>query len=132
MLIGMGMDLAEVGFWREALANPATSVVEGTFTAAERAYAETGHAGPAAHLAARFAAKEAFVKALEAARKPQAPLVERLNLQTVEVIRDPWGRPDLNLHGEARRLADALGVRHVHVSLTHTGDTAGAVVILEG
>jgi holo-[acyl-carrier protein] synthase len=131
MVIGLGLDLAEVQFWREALDNPATAVVQGTFTPAERAYARDGLAGQAAHLAARFAAKEAFIKALGGARRPQAPLVSQLDLRSIEVSRDDYGRPSLTLHGEARRLADLLGVRHVQLSLTHTDTTAGAVVVLE-
>ena len=132
MLIGLGMDLAAVSHWQAALANPATVAIEGTFTAAERAYAHSTAGAPAEHLAARFAAKEAFIKALGGARRPQPPLTARLDPRTVEVVRDPHGRPALALHGEAKAIADALGVRRTWVSLTHTEGTAGAVVALEG
>ncbi len=132
MLIGLGMDLASVAFWRTALADPATDAVRGTFTADEQAYAHSTVGEPAEHLAARFAAKEAFIKALGAARRPQPPLTARLDPQSVEVVRDAYGRPALRLHADAQRIADALGVRHTWLSLTHTGDVAGAVVALEG
>jgi holo-[acyl-carrier protein] synthase len=132
MLIGLGIDLAEVSFWRQALADPATAVVEKTFTTAERAYALSSHGDPAQHLAARFAAKEACIKAMGAARSPHPPLLANLDLRCIEVIRDAHGRPSLSLRGAARVLAEALGVRHHWLSLTHTGDTAGAVVVLEG
>lgn len=132
MLIGVGMDLAEVGFWATQLADPATAVFEATFTPEERAYARNAKGPEAEHLAARFAAKEAFVKAIGATRHGQPPLMERLDLRSVEVDRDLHGRPRIALHGPARRLADQLGVRHVWLSLTHTQSTAGAVVVLEG
>ena len=132
MLIGLGIDLAEVSYWRQVLADPATAVVEHTFTHSERAYALSTHGEPAQHLAARFAAKEACIKALGAARSPHPPLIMQLDLRTIEVLRDAHGRPSLALRGAARVLADALGVRQTWLSLTHTGDTAGAVVVLEG
>lgn len=132
MLIGLGIDLAEVSYWRQVLADPATAVVEHTFTHGERAYALSTHGEPAQHLAARFAAKEACIKALGAARSPHPPMIMQLDLRTIEVLRDAYGRPSLALRGAARVLADALGVRQMWLSLTHTGDTAGAVVVLEG
>ena len=132
MLIGVGMDLAQVDFWAKALGDPATAVIEATFTPAERTYAQAAKGPTAEHLAARFAAKEAFVKAVGATRHGQPPLINRLDLRCVEVERDQHGRPRIALHGEARTLAGQLGVRHVWLSLTHTEGTAGAVVVLEG
>ena len=131
MLIGLGLDLAEVQFWRDALNTPATAVIEGSFTPAERAYAAEGLAEQAGHLAARFAAKEATIKAFGAARRSAPPLLKRLDLRTIEVHRDDHGRPSIQLHGEARHLAERLGVRHIQLSLTHTRTTAAAVVVLE-
>jgi holo-[acyl-carrier protein] synthase len=132
VLIGLGIDLAEVGFWRAALADSATAVLEHTFTHAERAYALGGPVEPAAHLAARFAAKEACIKALGSARGPHAPLLARVDLRCIEVVRDAHGRPSLALRGAVQVAAEALGVRHAWLSLTHTAETAGAVVALEG
>ena len=60
MIIGIGMDLSEAAFWSQALADPTTSVIEGTFTPAELADANAGPTPPADRLATRFAAKEAF------------------------------------------------------------------------
>lgn len=132
MLIGVGMDLAEVAHWQRALGDAATGVIEATFTDRERAYAQSSVGDAAEHLAARFAAKEAFVKALGATRHGRAPLTAQVDLRAIEVERDAHGRPRLMLHGPARALADQLGVRHIWLSLTHTAGTAGAVVVLEG
>lgn len=132
MLIGLGMDLAEVEFWRRALSDAATDVVAATFTDAERAYAMSAVGDAAEHLAARFAAKEAFVKALGATRYGRTPLTPRLDLRCVEVTRDAHGRPGLALHGAAKALEETLGIQHIWLSLTHTAGTAGAVVVLEG
>lgn len=132
MLIGVGMDLAEVGTWRAALEQPASAAIEATFTPAERTYALTAVGESAEHFAARFAAKEAFIKAVGATRHGQPPLVSRLDLRTIEVERDLHGRPRIALHGEAQTLAGQLGVQHIWLSLTHTAETAGAVVVLEG
>ena len=132
MLIGVGMDLAAAAPWRAALEDPATAALEGTFTGAELRYCQAGAGDPGERLAARFAAKEAFVKALGASHLHQAPRVGRLDLRGVEVRNDDYGRPYLALHGEAKAVADQLGVRRAWVNLTHEDDTAGAVVVLEG
>ena len=132
MLIGVGIDLADASFWQAALDNPATSVVEGTFTDQERRDARTGAGDEAERLAGRFAAKEAFVKALGGSRLGLPPSVERLDLSEVEVLRDAYGRPSLTLHGRAAEIASNLGVRHTWLSLTHEKGQAAAVVVLEG
>jgi holo-[acyl-carrier protein] synthase len=124
VIIGIGLDLASIDL--------STSVLEGTFTERELADAATGPTPQAHRLAARFAAKEAFIKSLGGSRKGNAPLTPRLDPQLVEVILDDFGRPALRLHGEAREIADALGVRHIWVSLSHEEQMAAATVILEG
>lgn len=132
MLIGIGIDLANADLWREALDDPATDALTGTFTGAELAYANAGPGDVAESLAARFAAKEAFVKALGASHRHEPPRVPRLDLRDIEVANDEYGRPYLVLHGEADTLAEQLGVRHAWLSLTHEKSTAAAVVVLEG
>ncbi len=77
-------------------------------------------------LAARFAAKEACLKALGTG------WAEGLSFQQVEVVKDSGGRPALRLLGAARARAVSIGVTRVHVSLTHQRGMAGAVVVLEG
>ena len=80
----------------------------------------------AAFVAGRFAAKEAAVKALGTG------FAEGVSMRDVEVLRLPSGRPELRFSGAAARRAEELGVKAVHVSLTHERDVAGAVVVLEG
>ena len=132
MIIGLGVDLAEIELWAQALAHPSAAALAGTFTALEREQAAGGPVDQAQRLAARFAAKEAFVKALDGAGWGAPPLRARLDLREVEVRLDPWGRPRLCLHGEARAAAEQAGVRVAHLSLSHERGMALATVILEG
>ena len=129
MIAGLGLDLVDVAAFRVQLADPASAFVAGTFTAAEQAGAPTGPGDAVLHLAARFAAKEAFVKAWSAARRGHPPAVATLDLREIEVVRDPWGRPGLQVHGQVRA-AFGAGLR-LHLSLSHDGPCAGAVVIVE-
>lgn len=79
-----------------------------------------------AWVAARFAAKEATVKALGTG------FSEGITPCEIEVRSTPSGKPELVLHGNAAKKAECLGVRTFHLTLTHTRDNAAAVVILEG
>jgi len=132
MLIGLGTDLVAVPALAAQLADSASHFSAATFTAGELAYSRgTPAHDPARHLAARFAAKEATLKALDAAcaiagvQPGVVPMVE------IEVVIDSRGRPSLRLHGRASTLAAELGADRVWVSLTHDGDYAQAVVALE-
>jgi holo-[acyl-carrier protein] synthase len=82
-------------------------------------------ASPAIHFAARFAAKEAFLKSLGIG------LGMGVALKDIAVVNDDRGKPDLVLYGEARRMIDERGIRRMHLSLTHTAESAVAMVILE-
>jgi holo-[acyl-carrier protein] synthase len=113
---GVGIDLLEIDRLERALARR-PRLEERLFTAAEREYA-AGRARPAMHLAARFCAKEAVVKALA---------LEVWNPHDVEVI-GTGGPPSVRLSGHASERAQALGVS-VQVSLTHTQGMAGAVAV---
>lgn len=92
------------------------------FTEGERAYAQS-RANAAAHLAARWSAKEAVLKALS--------VPSGLSWHEMEVLGGGTEPPALALSGRAKQAADRLGVAHLHLSLTHTGDVAAAVVIAE-
>ena len=131
MVIGIGLDLADVSFWKQALSDPTTTVIEGTFTPQEQADANAGPVPPEERFAARFAAKEAAIKALAGHRVGREPLFDRLAPIDIEVMRDPWGRPTLLFHGTAAKIATDIGVGSVHVSLTHEGTFAAAVVVLD-
>jgi holo-[acyl-carrier protein] synthase len=113
---GLGLDLVDIERLERAL-DRRPRLAERLFTAAELDFA-AARRRPARHLAVRFAAKEAAIKALGTALAPRQ----------VEV----WGGgntpPRLVLHGQAAELADRLGVQ-LQVALTHTDDTAAAVVL---
>ncbi|MBU2500596.1 holo-ACP synthase [bacterium] len=124
MILGLGTDLCEVSRMREETAASAPGFAEAVFTPGEIAYCRSKH-DPAQHFAARFAAKEACVKALAAGGGRGS------FWQDIEVVHAEGGRPLLHLIGRAERIAADLGVRRAHLSLSHTRETAVAVVVLE-
>lgn len=131
MILGVGLDLASIPDMREQLALPGTTFAHGTFTEGERRYAAS-NPDPARHLAARFAAKEALIKAWSGGAFGRTPVLASPDLREIEVVSDSHGRPALRLHGAvAAALAAALGPVRVHLSLTHEAQMAAAVVILE-
>ena len=115
----IGLDLLEIDRLEQALARH-PGLGERLFTEAERAYAASA-GRPAQHLAARFCAKEAVSKALR---------MEVLRPRDIEITGGGDKPPAVTLHGLVAERAAELGVR-VHVSLTHTRTTAGAVAVLE-
>jgi holo-[acyl-carrier protein] synthase len=128
----VGIDLVGVESFAEQLGSVGSAFAERTFTVGELR-AAGGHSGAAQHLAGRYAAKEAFVKAFSGARPGRAPAIPDMDWRQVEVVPDAWGRPTLVLHGElAAAVAATLGEVAVHVSITHEPTMAAAVVILEG
>ena len=125
MIVGTGIDLCEVDRIEKAIASSyGRRLVERVFTAREIAYAES-KANRWERYAARFAAKEAGMKALGTGWRAG------LGWQDLEVANLPSGRPTLLLHRKAAEIAERLGVRNVSLSLTHTAEQAIAVVILE-
>jgi len=124
MILGIGTDLLDVSRMQQELSKGRAGLKDEVFTPSEIAYCE-GQQFPARHFAARFAAKEALVKALS------APGVTP-RLRDVEVERTETGAPRLVLHGELRKAAWRLGVKTIFVSLSHTDGLATASVVLEG
>ena len=124
MILGVGLDVVETPRVARALATYGARFAERVFTAAELADC-VGRADRAEALAARFAAKEAFLKALGTG------WITGLSLRHVEVVSAKGGAPELRLLGAAAERAAERGVRHVHVSLSHQPGLAAAVVILE-
>ena len=118
-MIGLGMDTVDVERFTEVLQRRRT-MSDRLFTASERAYAE-GLKNPYPSLAARFAAKEAVMKALSVG-------LGAFDFAEVEVVRLPSGAPELRLSGRAAELAESKGVGAWRVSLTHTDTVAAAVV----
>ncbi len=132
MTLGLGVDVVCLAGFRDQLADPASRFVFGVFTQQERATAaEKPGADPAPHLAGRFAAKEAFVKAWSSAHFGHPPSLGLLDLREVEVVNDAYGRPSLRLHGAVARAMERLGPVRVLVSLSHDGPVAMAQVLLE-
>lgn len=133
-MIGTGIDLVDVPGFAQELQRPGTRA-GGVFTAAERNDARTPATGSgrrpadleAAALAARWAAKEALVKAWSESMWGEPPVMgEHVHAQ-IEVVRDAWGRPRIRLHGEVAKRLEGVTV---HVSLSHDGDAAIAMVTL--
>lgn len=124
MIVGLGIDVVEVIRLAEALRRHGNRFVDRVFTEAEREKCDA-RADRVLALAARFAAKEACLKALGTG------WAEGLGFRDIEVVRDGNQPPRLVLHGEAARRAEALGVIRSHVSLTHQPGLAAAVVVLE-
>ncbi len=119
-MIGIGVDAVEVDRFRRVLART-PRLAERLFTDDERAYGAR-FADPAPRLAARFAAKEAVMKALGVGLGAFA-------FRDVEVIKAPSGAPSLRLTGRAADLAARRGVTSWHVSLSHSGLVAEAVAV---
>ncbi len=129
MIVGVGMDLVGLGEFGAQLRQAGTTFVEGTFTEAELRDAQSRPDGDVArHLGARFAAKEAFVKAWDSSAFAQPPVKHRADLREIEVVCDAWGRPAIRTWGHVAQVTAGLVA---HVSLTHDGGMAAAVVVLE-
>jgi holo-[acyl-carrier protein] synthase len=126
MIVGMGVDVCEISRIERALADRAGARFRArVFTDAEVAYCGArGRTAPQSY-AVTFAAKEAALKAFGTGWG------KGLNWQSIEVARDASGKPALVLHGAARALARRRGVGRAHVTLSHAGGLAMAVVVLE-
>jgi holo-[acyl-carrier protein] synthase len=119
-VVGVGIDLVDVERFRMSLART-PSMATRMFTDAERAYAESAN-DPSERYAARFAAKEAVMKALGVG-------LGAFGFHDVEVLREGSGRPSLGVYGAAEQVAAARGVTRWQISLTHTTTSAGAIVV---
>jgi holo-[acyl-carrier protein] synthase len=124
MIVGTGVDIAEVPRIEASIARFGERFLRRVFTDAEIRYCES-KANKAERYAARFAAKEAALKAIGTG------LRMGISWREVEVARLPGGRPTIAFHGIAGQFAAKLGVKHAHLSLSHTNEHAIAYVILE-
>lgn len=125
MILGTGIDLCEVARVRAKVQAPAQEFVSAVFLPGEIDYCRSKR-HPAEHFAARFAAKEAVVKALADSRGQGS------FWQDIEIRNEQDGRPVVRLHGRAHEMADRLKVRRIFLSMTHTRELAAATVVLEG
>ena len=135
-VLGVGIDVVHVPDFAEQLATPGTRLLAEAFTAGERADVADGPGSERSEverLAVRYAAKEAFVKAWAGTRFGREPSLPSWAPHEVEVVSDVHGRPALTLRGEvARAVCSQLGDEwRAHLSLSHDGPTAAAVVVLD-
>jgi holo-[acyl-carrier protein] synthase len=120
----MGVDISEIDRIEAAIARYGDAFLERIYTPREVQYCER-HKNKAERYAARFAAKEAGMKALGTGWR------FGVRWRDIEVANAPGGKPTLNLMGVAREFADKMGVKNISLSITHSGNLALAQVIFE-
>ena len=127
MIVGTGIDIIEVDRIQSRLAKDEERFCLSLFTEAEIGYCKSGahSAARARCFAGRFAAKEAFFKAIGTG------LRDGLNWKDVEIQNDDLGKPEIVLHGKALEKIQEEGIGGIHVSISHGRAAAAAVVILE-
>jgi holo-[acyl-carrier protein] synthase len=125
MIVGTGVDIAEVDRIRESIERFGERFLHRVFTAAEIQYCERKKVSRFESYAARFAAKEAGMKALGTGWS------HGVRWRDIEVVRPPGQRPTIKFHGQAAVFAQKLGTRNIALSITHTREQALAHVILE-
>ncbi len=124
MIIGIGCDIFDISRIKRELGADA-GLAPQLFTVQEIAYCQ-GQRYPERHFAVRFAAKEAFFKAVTNGARVDIPWHD------VEITNEESGKPVMTLSGRAAELAESRGVRNVLVTLSHSADYAMANVVLEG
>ncbi len=124
MIVGIGIDITEVGRLERAIARHPERLIQRVFTEREQRECETRHR-PAMHYAARFAAKEAFLKAVGLG------LRAGMRWRDISVVHAPNGKPSLEVTGCAAERMRELGADQALVSLTHTNEHACAIVLLQ-
>ncbi|WP_163559824.1 holo-ACP synthase [Halomonas sp. NO4] len=125
MIIGIGTDIARVARFQAGMVRHGPRFARRLLSEAEFDRFN-GHSQPASYLAKRFAAKEAFVKALGTG------LRRGMRWSEIAVVNDALGRPSLVLSGKAHEVAKAAGVKALHLSLSDEAELALAMVVLEG
>ena len=124
MIISTGIDIVEVYRIAETMTRT-PRFAERVFTPAERDYCDAKGAAAAQSYAGRFAAKEAFLKAIKTGWRG------KITWHDIEIRSDDQGVPAFTINGESRRLLDERGVKRVHLSISHTTEHAVAHVIFE-
>jgi holo-[acyl-carrier protein] synthase len=123
MIIGLGTDIIEVARIRKHI-EAGFGFREKVFTSKEIDYCEQ-KTNKAQNYAARFSAKEAFLKAVGTGMR------QGLAFTDIEVVNDELGKPEMVLHGKAQELITKMGVTNLQISMTHLRDWVNAIVILE-
>lgn len=125
-IVGVGVDLVHVPSFADQMERPGTTFAT-AFLPGERSDAQSHPSGAARHFAARWAAKEAVIKAWSASLYGEAPVMDEHVHHLIELVADAWGRPRMRLHGEVAKRLDG---HTLEVSLSHDGDYAIAYVVL--
>lgn len=124
VIVGMGVDIAEIDRVEAAIRRHGQPFLERVFTPEEIRYCER-HKSKFERYAARFAAKEAAMKALGTGWR------NGVRWRDIEVRNAASGKPGIHLTGKSAEFAEKMGARHFHLSITHSGNLAIAQVILE-
>ena len=124
MIISTGIDIVEVYRIAETMTRT-PRFTERVFTPAEREYCDAKGAAAAQSYAGRFAAKEAFLKAIKTGWHG------KITWHDIEILNDPDGVPSLNVKGEAAKILADRGAQVAHLSISHTTEHAVAHVLLE-
>jgi holo-[acyl-carrier protein] synthase len=125
VIVSIGTDIVEVYRIAETIERT-PRFVERVYTERERAYCDAKGAAAAQSYAARFAAKEAFLKALKTGWRG------KVTWHDMEILNDELGVPTMTVAGEALELMRKLGVTRIHLSISHTTEHAVAQIVLEG
>lgn len=124
MIIGVGVDIVDIGRLRRAMERQGERFIRRVYTEGEQEYCRA-HRDPVPYFAARFAAKEALFKALGTGWS------QGITWRDADVQRADSGAPRLALAGRAEEISRNLGTKAVHISLSHSEEAAIALVILE-
>jgi holo-[acyl-carrier protein] synthase len=123
-IVGIGTDIVDVARIEKLLRDKRDEFLARVFTPEEIAYCDE-KARPAVHFAARFAAKEALMKAIGTG------WAKGVGFGDIRVINNAEGKPDLQTQGETKRILDGFGPSFLWLSLSHTKEYAMAMVVIE-
>jgi holo-[acyl-carrier protein] synthase len=124
MIYGIGIDIIKIERFEGALTRWRDRLLERVFTPQERATCHN-KARPGRHLAVRFAAKEAFLKALGIG------MFQGVAWNDIEILNDPLGRPLMNVKGGAKKICQEKEITEIFVSISHEAEYGVAYVLLE-
>jgi holo-[acyl-carrier protein] synthase len=124
MIYGIGIDLVEIARIEHAITRTGPRFIERIYTELEQQYCRSQTLSMAC-FAVRFAAKEAFVKALGTG------LRQHMRWRDIEIQRDALGKPSVHLYGPLREHCTKKGIHHIYLSLSHSASMAIAQVVLE-
>ncbi len=128
---GIGVDIVSISTFTDQVRDRDAPFISNSFTRGEIEYSFNAISErPEQHLAVRYAAKEAAIKALDQARGELFQPLGQINYRNIEILLDSSGRPYMNLTSELREYASDLGINDIKVSLSHDDDYAIAQVFM--